>query len=91
MGKLPGVAGLTTYVRQLAENWEIGGLDISEVIVSDDGRRFAAIGVERSGKALSTGKSCDMPFVWIFKTDVDGKFTYVREYNDTHTIGQTFA
>jgi hypothetical protein len=34
---------------------------------SADGRRFAAIGVEQNGKALSTGKSCDMAFVWTLK------------------------
>ena len=74
---------------QLAENWEIGGLDISKVIISDGGKRFAAIGVERDGKALATGKSYDMAFVWIFKMNDAGQFTYVREYNDTNAIGQT--
>jgi len=62
----------------------------SELIVSADGRRCAAIGLERAGKALSTGRSCDMAFVWIFKTNDAGQFTYVREYNDTNAIGGTF-
>jgi len=82
--------GLTTYMHQLAENWEIGELDILEVIISHGGKRFAAIGVERDGKALATGKNCDMAFVWIFKINDAGQFTYVREYNDTNAIGQTF-
>ncbi len=90
-GRYEGVAGMKTYIGQLATNWEIGGLDISEVIVADGGKRFAAIGVERNGKALATGKSCDMAFVWIFKLNDAGQFTYVREYNDTHAMGQTFA
>ena len=77
-------------MHQLAENWEIGGLDISEVIISDGGKRFAAIGVERDGKALVTGKYCDMAFVWIFKINDAGQFAYVREYNDTNAIGRTF-
>ena len=81
---------MTTYMHQLAENWEIGGLDISEVIISDGGKCFAAIGVERDGKALATGKNCDMAFVWIFKINDAGQFTYVREYNDTNAIGQNF-
>ena len=89
-GRFEGVEGMVTFMRLLADNWEIGELDISEVIVSDDGMRFAAVGVERAGKALSTGKVCDMAFVWIFKTNEDGQFTYVREYNDTNAIGQTF-
>ena len=90
-GTYEGIEGMKAYFGELAANWEIGGLDIPEVIVSADGRRFAAIGVEQNGKALSTGKSCNMPFVWIFKTDEAGKFSYVREYNDTHVIGQTFV
>ena len=90
-GRYEGVEGMTAYFAQLAENWEIGGLEISEIIASEDGRRFAAIGVEQNGTALSTGKSCDMAFVWIFKTNEAGQFTYVREYNDTHAIGQTFV
>ncbi len=90
-GRYEGIEGMKTYFAQLGANWEIGGLDFSEIIVSADGRRCAAIGVERNGKALSTGKSCDMAFVWIFKTDDAGRFTYVREFNDTHVIGQTFV
>ncbi len=31
-----------------------------------------------------------MAFVWIFKTNDAGQFTYVREYNDTNAIGGTF-
>ena len=61
-----------------------------KVIISDGGKRFAAIGVERDGKALVTGKNCDMAFLWIFKMNDAGQFTYVREYNDTNAIGRTF-
>ena len=90
-GRYEGLDGMKTYFAQLGETWEIGGLDFSEIIVSDDGKRIAAVGVERNGKALATGKSCYMDFVWIFKLDDSGRFTYVREFNDTHTIGQTFV
>jgi len=90
-GRYEGVAGMSRYFDQLANSWEIGELDIVEVIVSDDGRRCAAIGVETNGKALSTGTRRDIAFVWIFKTDEDGRFTYVREYNDTHAMYQAFV
>ena len=90
-GRYEGTTGMQRYFDQLAENWEIGGLDIAEVIVSGDGKRCAAIGVETNGKALSTGVRRDIAFVWIFKTNDDGRFTYVREYNDTHAMYQAFV
>ena len=90
-GRYDEVAGMSHYFGQLSNSWEIGELDIVEVIVSDDGRRCAAIGAETNGKALSTGTRRDIAFVWIFKTDEDGRFTYVREYNDTHAMYQAFV
>jgi len=90
-GRYEGVEGMKRYFDQLANNWEIGALDIAEVIVSGDGKRCAAIGVEANGKALSTGNRRDIAFVWIFKTGDDGRFTYVREYNDTHAMFQAFG
>ena len=89
-GRYDGREGLETYVAQLAENWVLGTVDISEVIVDANGRRLAAIGVERDGRSLSTGKSIDMAFVWLFRLNDDGKFSYVREYNDTYPMGQIF-
>ena len=56
-----------------------------------DGRRCAAVGVEKNGKALPTGRVTDMEFVWIFRTNEAGQFSYVREYNDTNVMGQAFA
>ena len=90
-GRYEGAAGMKRYFDQLAESWEIGGLDIAEVIVSEDGRRCAAIGVETNARALSTDTRRDIAFVWVFKTDEDGRFTYVREYNDTHAMYQAFV
>jgi len=90
-GRYEGVAGIRRYFEELADCWQIGELDISEIIVSEDGKSCAAIGVETQAKALPTGRRADIAFVWIFKTDGDGRFTYVREYNDTHAMYQAFV
>ena len=90
-GRYEGVAGIRRYFEELADCWQIGELDISETIVSEDGKSCAAIGVETQAKALPTGRRADIAFVWIFKTDGDGRFTYVREYNDTHAMYQAFV
>lgn len=51
---------------------------------------MAVTGVEKNGKALSTGRSCNMDFVWKFQFTDAGKIRYVREYNDTFAVAQTF-
>ena len=62
-----------------------------DVIATDtETRILAATGVERNGKAIHTGRTCDMEFVWEFRFTPDGKLAYVREYNDTASIGGTF-
>ncbi len=58
------------------EYWKIGGLGISEVVIVDGGMRFAAIGIERGGKALAAGNICSMACMRIFKINDAGKFTY---------------
>ncbi len=89
-GRYEGPEGLARYLTQLGETWEIGELAVSETLVSNDGRAFSMIGVEKDGRSLVTGRSCDMAFVWIIKIDDDGKFVSLREYNDTAAMGGTF-
>lgn len=89
-GRYEGALGMEKYIAQLAENWEIGEILFDEVIVSDDGKKFAVIGAENNGKSLTTGKACDMDTVWIVKLNDDGLFSYVREYNDTNAMGQAW-
>lgn len=89
-GRYERASGIEKYIALLAEHWEIGEILFDEVIVSEDGKKFTVIGTEKDGKSLKTGKSCDMDTVWIVRLNDDGRFSYVREYNDTHTMGQTW-
>ena len=68
----------------------IGVLEFTNFIFDTETNILAATGVEKNGKALATGRSCDMAFVWEFRFATDGKLTYIREYNDTAAIGATF-
>lgn len=89
-GRYEGVSGLEKYMGQLAESWVIGELVFHDFVFDPETRILAATGVEKNGKAISTGRACDMAFVWEFRFDADGKLTYLREYNDTAAIGGTF-
>jgi ketosteroid isomerase-like protein len=89
-GRYEGISGLQTYLEQLAEGWVIGELVFHDFIFDTETRILAATGVERNGKAIHTGRTCDMEFVWEFRFTPDGKLAYVREYNDTASIGGTF-
>ncbi len=89
-GRYEGALGLKTYFEQLAAAWEIGDLSFRDYIFDPETLICAATGIEKNGKALPTGRSCDMAFVWEFRFAQDGKLNYVREYNDTASIGCTF-
>lgn len=85
-----GVAGLSTYLGELAETWGLGEIVFHDYIYDPETRIMAIPGVEKNAKALPTGRSCDMDFIWEFRFTEDGKIRYVREYNDTNSIGDTF-
>ncbi len=89
-GRYEGVSGLQKYLEQLSVAWVIGELVFHDFIFDPETRVLATPGVEKNGKAIPTGRSCDMPFVWEFRFAEDGKITYLREYNDTASIGGTF-
>lgn len=89
-GRYEGVAGLQRYLGQLAKTWVIGELEFHDFVFDPSTRTLAATGVEKQGKAVPTGRTCDMAFVWVFRFAEDGRLSYLREYNDTAAIGGTF-
>ncbi len=89
-GTYKGVAGLEKYLGELSVAWVIGELVFHDFIFDTDTQILAATGIEKNGKSIPTGRACDMPFVWEFRFTEDGKLRYLREYNDTASIGGTF-
>ena len=89
-GRYEGAPGLRKYLDQLTATWVIGELVFFEFIFDQETRTLAATGVEKNGKAIATGRTCDMAFVWEFRLEENGKLKYVREYNDTAAIGAVF-
>ena len=72
-GRYEGVSELQQYLEQIAATWVIGELIFDHYIYDPETRTLAGVGVEKGGKALATGRSCDMSFVWEFRFNADGK------------------
>ena len=89
-GRYEGAAGLQLYFEQIEASWVIGELVFHDFIFDPETRILAATGVEKNGKAIPTGRACDMEFIWEFRFAENRKLSYVREYNDTASIGGTF-
>ena len=89
-GRYEGASGLQDYFGQLNEHWVIGELVFDNFIFDAETQVLAATGVEKNGKALATGRACDMALIWEFRFAENGRLSYVREYNDTASIGSTF-
>lgn len=85
-----GASGMQIYIGELAANWGLGELVCNDYVYDPDTRTLVVTGVERQGKALPTGRTCDMPFAWEFRFTEDNKISYGREYNDTYAIAGTF-
>ena len=85
-----GAEGMKTYIDELAEAWGLGEIVFHDYIYDPETGILAIPGVEKNGTALSTGRSCNMDFIWEFRFTGDGKICYVREYNDTNAIASTF-
>jgi ketosteroid isomerase-like protein len=81
---------MQTYLGELAGSWGMGELVFYDYIYDPESKIMAVTGVEKNGKALPTGRSCNMDFIWEFRFTDAGKIRYVREYNDTFAIGGTF-
>ena len=89
-GRYEGAAGLQRYFEQLQENWVIGELEYLSFIFDPETQVLAATGIEKNGQAISTGRACDMAFTWEFRFNSNGLLSYLREYNDTASIGAAF-
>jgi ketosteroid isomerase-like protein len=61
--------------------------EFSDVIVQGD--TVVAIGHEAS-RVKPTGRTYEMDFVHLVRFTPDGKVRFVREYNDTASIGAAF-
>lgn len=85
-----GANEMKIYVDELAANWVLGEIVFHDYIYDPETKILAVPGVEKNATSKSTGRSCDMDFIWEFRFTNDGKISYVREYNDTFAIAGTF-
>jgi len=89
-GRYEGASGIKTYLDIIGESWGVGEIVFHDFIYDPETRIMATPGVEKNGTAHSTGRTCDMDYMWEFRFTEAGKFSYIREYNDTAAIGGVF-
>jgi hypothetical protein len=54
---------MQTYLGELAGSWGMGELVFYDYIYDPESKIMAVAGVEKNGKALPTGRSCNMDFI----------------------------
>ena len=89
-GEYHGHEGIIQYFGQLSASFEIGEYIDEEFEFIESGNTLVMVGAEKNAKVLSTGKVFDLAFVWVVKFNDEGKVCYVREHNDTASIGDAF-
>lgn len=86
-GRYEGKAGLVQYLTELAQEIDMGPLDIHAF--TGDGAEVVLRGAEKS-LVKSTGESYSMNFVHWLSFNEAGKLTNMREYNDTAKMAEAF-
>ena len=89
-GTYKGKEQLVGYFTQMAKAFVIGDYLWDTFEYVESGNTLVMVGFEKDGKALPTGKTFDLYFVWVVKFTDDGKICYLREHNDTAAIGDAF-
>jgi len=89
-GEYVGKPEVVRYFMLMAETFELGNYLWDDFDYIESGNTLVIVGFEKDGKALPTDKVFDLTFVWLVKFNEQGKICYLREHNDTATIGDAF-
>ena len=89
-GEYRGKEEVVGYFQLMAETFVIGEYLYDQFEFIESGDTVVVVGFEKDGKAIPTGKTFDLHFVWVVKFNEQGKICYLREHNDTAAIGDAF-
>ena len=89
-GEYRGKEEVVGYFQLMAETFVIGEYLYDQFEFIESGDTVVVVGFEKDGKAIPTGKTFDLNFVWVVKFNDEGKICYLREHNDTAAIGDAF-
>ncbi|MDH3998710.1 MAG: hypothetical protein OET90_07705, partial [Desulfuromonadales bacterium] len=89
-GKYEGIQALVTYLTELTMSIHMGPLEYHNFYVETDTNTVVVTGKELNSISKTTGRTYNMPFVWIARFTDEGRLIYCREHNDTLELGAAF-
>jgi ketosteroid isomerase-like protein len=89
-GKYEGIQALVQYLTELTMSIKMGPLEYHEFYAEEDSNTVVVVGEELDSVSLTTGRTYNMPFVWIAKFNDEGRLIYCREHNDTRALSAAF-
>ena len=89
-GEYRGREQVARYFQLLGETFILGEHPLSEYDIIEGANALVVVGCEKGGKVISTGKVIDLEFVWVVRFDSRQRISYLREHNDTATLGDAF-
>jgi ketosteroid isomerase-like protein len=89
-GKYEGIQELVRYLTELTVAIQMGPLEYHEFHAETETNTVVIVGKEIDSVSKTTGRSYNMPFVWIARFSDEGRLTYCREHNDTCELAAAF-
>ena len=89
-GKYEGIQELVRYLTELTASITMGPLEYHNFIVESEKNTVVVIGEEKHSTSLTTGRTYNMPFVWVARFNDEGRLVYCREHNDTRELAAAF-
>ena len=89
-GKYDGIQELVRYLTELTVAIKMGPLDYHKFYAETDTNTVVVVGEELGSVSLTTGRTYNMPFVWVAKFNEEGRLIYCREHNDTRELAAAF-
>ena len=89
-GRYEGMQELVRYLTELSMSITMGPLEYFEFYAETDTNTLLVVGRENNSVSKITGRTYNMPFVWVAKFNEDGRLIYCREHNDTCEMSAAF-
>lgn len=89
-GRYEGMQELVRYLTELSMAITMGPLEYLKFYAETDTNTVVVVGRENNSVSKITGRTYNMPFVWVARFNEDGRLTYCREHNDTCEMSAAF-
>jgi len=89
-GKYEGIQEMVRYLTELTMSIKMGPLEYHAFHAETETNTVVVVGKEVDSVSLLTGRTYNMPFVWIAKFTDEGRLIYCREHNDTVEMAAAF-